>query len=391
MDKKWSEVLNFVELGRKPDVSAQALGMATLLRDAFRRQVNNEDVAVHDCNESGNTANKNWALSNKVREYLEQKGGKLVYQYHNAKFGSCIFLWDNSIVELEYASEKYLGVTATSLDKEFILDLQKFVKPFFITEPPQGHIYAIVSNGNHLSLNSIGNAGIPLERHNYNPKVLEDYDYVIKDLNSDSPSGRISIIEGEPGTGKTHLIRAMLLRVPDAMFVLVSPDMVSQLDGPQLLPLLLSHRSNHEGPMILVLEDADRCLVVRQGDNISSIQSLLNLGDGILGSLLDLRIVATTNAKKLEMEPALLRAGRLCRRLEVGALEIDIAKVVFSTLCPNVELPKALVSPKKDKITLAEVYIEARKAGWEPPAREKDTDEGGDPRAATCDDIDDED
>lgn len=390
MDKKWSEVLNFVEMGRKPDMSAQALGMAVLLRDVFRKQVElNLNVAVHDCNESGNIENVETAFQ--VRDYLKQKGGRLIYQVHHEKFGSYIFLWDNSIVELEYSGEHYMSVVSQSLEENFISELRAYVKPLFVTEIAQGHIFAIVSQGGHLSLNNIGNAGIPLERRNYNSKVMEDYDYVVKDLNSNSPSGRISIIEGEPGTGKTHLVRAMLMSVPDAMFVLVSPDMVSQLDGPQLLPLLLSHRNNQDGPIILVLEDADKCLVIRQGDNMSSIQSLLNLGDGILGSLLDLRIVATTNAKKLEMEPALLRPGRLSRRLEVGPLELDIAKGVFSTLCPEVELPKALVSPKKDKLTLAEVYIMARKAGWEPPARQHNArNEGGDPRAASCDDIGDE-
>ena len=94
------------------------------------------------------------------------------------------------------------------------------------------------------------------------------------------------------------------------------------------------------GPIALVLEDADRCLVTRGENNINSIQSLLNLGDGILGSLLDLRIIATTNAKKLEMEAAILRPGRLSKRLEVGALDLDTARGVFRRLLPDAKLPE---------------------------------------------------
>lgn len=386
MNKRWSEVLNFIEMGRKPDMSASSLGMTTLLRQVFRNQVGDIDTAVHDSNEAGNI--EDIQTIEKVREYLVQKGGKLIYNFHHESVGSYVFLWDDSIVELEFSAKNYMSFSVNSLLKDFVTELRNFVKPLFVNEIAQGHVFAIVARGGELSLNNIGNAGIALERCNYNPKVLEDYDYIVKDLNSSSPSGRISIMEGEPGTGKTHLVRAMLMEVPDAMFVLVSPDMVSQMGGPQLLPLLLSQRRHQEGPIILVLEDADKCLVTRQGDNINSIQSLLNLGDGILGSLLDLRILATTNAKKLEMEKALMRPGRLSCRLEVDSLEFDTAKAVFSNLCPEVELPKVLSGSKK--LTLAEVYLMARKAGWLPKGREVNASEG-DARETPFDDIDAED
>ena len=131
------------------------------------------------------------------------------------------------------------------------------------------------------------------------------------------------------------------------------------------------------GPIVLVLEDADRCLVTRGTQNINSIQSILNLGDGILGSLLDLRIVATTNAKKLEMEAALLRPGRLSKQLDVGALDLETARGVFRRLLPNAKFTEALsdrhLAPAfKDafRMTLAQAYAEARKAGWEPEPRE---------------------
>lgn len=168
-------------------------------------------------------------------------------------------------------------------------------------------------------------------------------------------------------TGKTHLIRAMLLEIPDAMFVLISPEMVTSLAGPQLLPLLMSYRGGTTGPIVLLLEDADKCLVARDKDNINSIQSLLNLGDGILGSLLDLRIVATTNANELHMEEAIMRPGRLSKMLEVGRLDVETARGVFKRLCPKKKnLPKELSDAN---MTLAEVYSLARKNGWKPGNR----------------------
>jgi hypothetical protein len=390
MDKKWTELKNYVELGRKMDISVQSLGTSVLLKDVFFKQTAGVDAALHDCNESGNI--EDLKTTEKVREYLEEKGGKMVYQFHGAGFNSYMWLWDEGIAELEISGKTYMSITAQSEKKEFITELRAFLKPLFKPAISQGHVFAIVSQGGRLALNSIGNAGIPVVRRNYSPEVMESYDFVIKDLNSSTPSGRIVIMEGEPGTGKTHLVRAMLMDVPDGMFVLVSPDMVTHLGGPELLPLLLSHRHNQNGPIILILEDADRCLVTRQGDNINSIQSLLNLGDGILGSLLDLRIVATTNAKKLEMEQAILRPGRLSRRLEVGSLDLSTARGVFTALCPEAEMPAQLLGSKK--ATLAEVYSLARKAGWEPESRKKDAaleEDEGDPRPEAYDDDEEDD
>ena len=382
MDKKWIEVLNFIELGRKPEINVQALGTSILLRDVFRKQVAGVNVTLHDFNEDGNVENEE--ISNKVLHFFEEKKGKLIYRFHGNRITSSLFAWDDSLVEFEFSGKNYLSVTAQSESYSFIKELRDFVNPLFKPTISQGHVFAIVSQSGRLALNSIGNAGIPLVRHNYSPEVLKGYDFVISDLNSNTPSGRIVIMEGEPGTGKTHLVRAMLMDVPDGMFVLVSPEMVTHLGGPELLPLLLNHRHNENGPIILILEDADKCLVTRQGDNINSIQSLLNLGDGILGSLLDLRIIATTNAKKLEMEQAILRPGRLSRRLEVGSLDLDTAQNVFKVLCPNENVPSQFVGNKK--MTLAEVYSLAREFGWSPESRKKD-----DPRPDIYDNDDDND
>jgi hypothetical protein len=386
MDKKWTEILNFIEIGRKPEINVQALGTSTLLRDVFRKQVAGVDSVLHDASEAGNI--ENLKSSDSVREWLEKQGGKLIYQFHGNGFDSHLWIWDDGMVELETSGKTYMNITAQSQNVKFIEDLRAFAKPLFKPAISQGHVFAIVSQGGRLALNSIGNAGIPIVRRNYSPEVMEGYDYVIRDLNSSVPSGRIVVMEGEPGTGKTHLVRAMLMDVPDAMFVLVSPEMVTHLGGPELLPLLLSHRHNQNGPIILILEDADKCLVTRQGDNINSIQSLLNLGDGILGSLLDLRIIATTNAKKLEMEPAIMRPGRLSRRLEVGSLDSTTAKVVFAALCPEVDAPAQILSGKR--LTLAEVYSLARKAGWAPESRKKD-EEVDDPRPEVYDEDEEDD
>jgi len=304
---------------------------------------------------------------------MEGLGGRLLFKQIGTGNYDCLFMWNHGLVQVRF-SGNYLYVAATSHDEKFVIDLQTNISALFLPPVQRGHIFAIVRSGPSLQLSSIGDASIPLEPGNYTPAVIEDYRFVVRDLRSEKPSGRIIVMEGEPGTGKTHLIRALLTEVPDAMFVLVSPEMVRSLSGPELLPLLLSNKNNYAmtGPIVLVLEDADQCLVTRDGANINSIQSLLNLGDGILGSLLDLRIVATTNAKKLEMEAAILRPGRLSKRLEVGALDFETARGVFRRLLPDVAYPDALrdiVQLVSFRMTLAEAYSLARKHGWLPKVR----------------------
>jgi hypothetical protein len=386
--EKWKKSVNsaFIELGRKPDVGAQSLGLVTLLKDALLKGTGH----ISECLESGNTSDYAGA---EVLQKLQELNGRLIYKFLGNGYSNYIWLWNDSIVEFEDAGKNYFNLTAASQNEQFIVDLRKLVKPYFKSDIKQGSVYAIVSQGGRLALSSIGNAGIPLVRLNYNPSVIESYDFVIKDLKSSNPSGRIVIMEGEPGTGKTHLVRAMLMDVKDAMFVLVSPEMVSSLAGPEFLPLLLSHKYHLKGPIILILEDADKCLVTRDGNNINSIQSLLNLSDGIVGSLLDLRIIATTNANKLEMEKAILRPGRLSKRLEVNALDAAVAANIFKTLVSAIpyeitaKTAKKLSEASNQAFTLADVYGKARDCGWNPVSREDvNSEKVNDPRTSDGDD-----
>lgn len=69
--------------------------------------------------------------------------------------------------------------------------------------------------------------------------------------------------------------------------------------------------------------------------------------------MLDLRIIATTNAEKMQFDDALLRPGRLCRHITVGEISADKAREIFFRLTGK---------DKKylEKTTLARVYADAQ-------------------------------
>jgi len=270
--------------------------------------------------------------------------------------------WDHGCIEImSYPNDTSLSVL--TINKNDLDKVATLAKNNTVPVTKVGKVFAIANIDRELTITSLGIAGLPLEKGNYSSKVIEGYDVVIKDLNSNTPAGRMAILNGEPGTGKTYLVRAMLMDVPNATFLLIPPTMIPELSGPNLISLLLENRHSFSanGPTILVLEDADYCLAPRKSDNMSAISSILNMGDGIFGSLFDIRILATTNAETQEIDPAILRAGRLSARIDVDKLTAEACTSVLSRLLGH---KKVKINAK---LTIAEVYKMAREHGWEPP------------------------
>src|SRR5690606_9967092 len=125
-----------------------------------------------------------------------------------------------------------------------------------------------------------------------------------------------------------------------ASFVMVNPDDVRNLTSPAGVSMLASFVNNNKAcsedgsqpTTVLVLEDADSVLVPRGTDNMSSVSSLLNLTDGIWGAALNIRVLATTNADSLELDPAIVRPGRLTTKVTIGKLSPERAGDVYTRL-----------------------------------------------------------
>lgn len=221
-------------------------------------------------------------------------------------------------------------------------------------------VHVLVRGPGGLYISSLGKHGLPLERGNYDPSVLVDFDHVVEDLGRKTPCGRLSLFEGPPGTGKTHLIRGIIDSPIEATFIIVPPNVAGALMGPDMISPMLDIRSETH-PTVLILEDADEALASRKFDNISSVNSLLAFGDGILGSALDVRIIATTNQKKVDLDEALIRPGRLCRHVHVGQLSLDTANSILDRIDPMGKTKRYDdLHVGNRKLSLADVYRAAR-------------------------------
>jgi hypothetical protein len=275
------------------------------------------------------------------------------------------FVADHGALKIHFDGDSRTTATIVTRAPVFIEAFTKFFEDATTKTIPKGRVHVLITTNDGPEFKSMGVGGQALERGNYSDEVLRGYDRIVKDLGAAVPAGRVAILDGKPGTGKTFLVRGLLDEVKDVIMIIVPANLVVQLAQPGMIPALVAlHQERGERPMVFIIEDADECLAPRMGDNMSSVSTILNLGDGILGQLLDIRIVATTNAHRQELDEAIMRPGRLSASVNVGPLPYDKAKAVFDRLAPGKVL-------KEKSYTLAEVYSQARDEGWEPPKKDK--------------------
>jgi len=194
-----------------------------------------------------------------------------------------------------------------------------------------------------------------LVRENYGPSVIAAWDKVAADLKSDEPNGRLAIFHGPPGTGKTHLIRGFMSAGIEGAFVIIPPKEIANIGDPEMIDLLLEIADDYSGRIVLILEDADEILSSRKATSMSALANALNLGDGLMGEATNAFIVATTNAPLGEIDPAMLRPGRLSVISEVSTLLTSQAQKIYESLGGKGNLSG------QSEYTLAEIYAAARK------------------------------
>ena len=141
-------------------------------------------------------------------------------------------------------------------------------------------------------------------------------------------AGQLLLWHGEPGTGKTHAIRALAqawrswcdvhyVMDPEMFFgstssymrdVLLNTDGYYEPSGEEPEP---EEPEQDERWRLLVLEDTGELLGIEaKADTGQALSRLLNLVDGLLGQDLKLLVLITTNEPLAKLHPAVVRPGR---------------------------------------------------------------------------------
>lgn len=177
-----------------------------------------------------------------------------------------------------------------------------------------------------------------------------------------SHGGQLILWQGEPGTGKTHALRAIASewRGWADLHYIVDPDELFGGHADYLIDVLLcdTYRDENEPSdqaerwRVLVLEDTGELLAADAKERTGqALSRLLNTVDGMIGQGLKILVLVTTNEELKKLHPAVSRPGRCAARLTFE--ELDRETVTAWAAEHEVELEDD--SPR----TLAELYAAA--------------------------------
>ena len=265
---------------------------------------------------------------------------RLINETENSR--SLIVAADEMVI---YIDSEEVTVYYRDKDIETIANLAKTIFYKFPEKDPEERkakvsLIKVYQGDYYTSIKDIKPMVINIDE-NYNDDFKPVYEDTIKFLNERS-SGLI-LYWGTPGTGKTSLIRHLCSACPKE-YIIVPNSIASRLGDPDLVSFITDHTDS-----VFILEDCEQLLEDR-GENPfnNAISTVLNMADGLLSDICNIKFICTFNAPVSKIDPALLRKGRCAAKYEFEKLSKD--KVAL--LNEKYNLGHDVIEP----MTLAEVY-----------------------------------
>jgi hypothetical protein len=138
----------------------------------------------------------------------------------------------------------------------------------------------------------------------------------------DPDRGRLILWRGEPGTGKSHALRALTREWSSwcsCHFIMDAEELLAH-GGGYMLDVLTWDGDDKDNWRLLILEDAGE-LIASDARSVTgqALSRLLNVADGLLGQGTKTMVIITTNEPVGRLHPAARRPGRCLADIEFQA------------------------------------------------------------------------
>jgi hypothetical protein len=236
-----------------------------------------------------------------------------------------------------------IALTGASLGD--IHEVLSFFAPFLI---PKGvnkpRIGVAINSGGGVYIKKVEMEETKVDvRLNYGADFFDKkHNLIIEKLNG--CQGGLFLFHGLPGSGKTTYIKYLTQLIKDRLFIFVPSNQIANIANPDFLALLVKHHNS-----VLILEDAEKAIESREvSENSSLVSNILNLSNGLLGSIFNTSIIVTFNSEQDQIDKALKRKGRLLVEHAFDKLSVADSNMLLESLGKDIKT--------KSSLSLAEIY-----------------------------------
>lgn len=158
---------------------------------------------------------------------------------------------------------------------------------------------------------------------NYNDDFKVPYEKIHEVIEKENETGLV-LLYGEPGTGKTTVIKNLISEYPKKNFVFIDGELMYNTQTSAIVTYFLENSNT-----VFILEDCEKILKSREDGYNPIINTLLNITDGIMGDVLNIKMICTFNTSIDKIDKAMMRKGRLSLKYEFKPLTKEKASRIL--------------------------------------------------------------